>query len=134
MIEFTDLGISRLQALHNCQCLCATLNPRRGDQEPALNLRLGAHVLAEGIEQLGGFVGYGLSAYNGGAGLTRRVLAKRRVPFEVWAESNPVKENRGYVKRVMATYGIYRLLYGEEMLRVPDQDGPGAKVHYTPRK
>ena len=102
--------------------------------EPALNLRLGAHVLAEGIEQLGGFVGYGLSAYNGGAGLTRRVLAKRRVPFEVWAESNPVKENRGYVKRVMATYGIYRLLYGEEMLRVPDQVGPGAKVHYTPRK
>lgn len=100
--------------------------------EPALNLRLGARVLKEGLRTFGGTEAFALSAYNGGPGLTRRTLPDREVPFEDWAESNPVKENRGYVKRVLATWGIYRLLYAEGPAgpRIPRSVGPGPKVAF----
>mgnify|MGYP006285751465 FL=1 len=103
--------------------------------DPALNLRLGAHVLAENLRFFDGCEAFALSAYNGGAGLTEGTFRRRRLDFEDWVESNPVKENRGYVKRVLATWGIYRLLYPPHRAtgpRMPRSVGPGARVRWPP--
>ncbi|MEO1231453.1 MAG: transglycosylase SLT domain-containing protein [Myxococcota bacterium] len=97
--------------------------------DPGLNLRLGARVLKEGLDAFG-HRAFALSAYNGGAGLTRRTLPARRIPFEDWAESNPVRENRGYVKRVLSTWMTYRLLYADEIPKLPATIGPGRTVTF----
>ncbi|MBI2375762.1 MAG: transglycosylase SLT domain-containing protein [Deltaproteobacteria bacterium] len=91
--------------------------------EPALNLRLGGHVLADGLKQFQGSVPLALSAYNGGAGLTRRVLPAKASDFDLWVETIPVKETRGYVGRVSGTWGVYRLLYDPKspFIDLPDQ-------------
>ena len=100
--------------------------------EVALNLRLGARVLARALRSFDGHEPFALSAYNGGAGLTRRTFPDEVVPFEEWVESNPVKENRSYVKRVMATWGVYQLLHGQNYrgLRLPKTVGPRGVVRF----
>lgn len=81
-------------------------------RDPALNLRLGAHVLRVGLRQFGQAAPLALAAYNAGAGLVRKTLpADGNEPFDVWVESIPVRETRRYVQRVCQTWGIYRFLY-----------------------
>lgn len=89
--------------------------------EPELNLRLGAHVLHQGMRAFR-HPPLALSAYNGGHGLTRRFLPARPTPFETWVEQISVKETRRYVKRVVETWGIYRFLYDDEapFIDLPD--------------
>ncbi len=82
--------------------------------DPELNLRLGAHVLKEGLRGFKNTVPLALSAYNGGHGLTRRFLKTKPQVFELWVETVSVKENRRYIKRIVETWGIYRLLWGEK--------------------
>jgi soluble lytic murein transglycosylase len=96
--------------------------------DPELNLRLGARVLKSGLDDWGKEA-LALSAYNGGNGLTRRILPDRKLPFDRWVETIPVKETRGYVKRVIETWGIYRLLYDEQkrFIDLPDEISPAAK-------
>jgi soluble lytic murein transglycosylase len=93
--------------------------------DPQLNLRLGARVLKAGLDRWDNTEALALSAYNGGNGLTKRILPERKLPFDRWVETIPVKETRGYVKRVIETWGIYRLLYGKErFIDLPDEIGP----------
>lgn len=90
--------------------------------EPRLNLRLGAHVLASGLRSFKKIVALGLSAYNGGPRLTRRFLPGRAQRFDLWVESISVRETRRYVRRVIESYGIYRLLWADEsFLTLPEQ-------------
>jgi len=44
---------------------------------------------------------------------------------DLWVERIPVKETRGYVKRVVESWGIYRLLYDAErpFISLPDTVG-----------
>ena len=88
--------------------------------DPSLNLRLGAHVLAQAIRSFGEPV-LALGAYNGGHGLVRRALKRRAQPFEQWIEEFGVKETRQYMKRVTRTWGVYRLLYDADrpFIRLP---------------
>lgn len=79
--------------------------------EPALNLRLGAHVLGQGLRGFSKIEPLALAAYNGGPGLARRFVPKAPVPFDIWVERMTVKETRRYVKRVVETWGVYRWLY-----------------------
>lgn len=95
--------------------------------EPALNLRLGAHVLAQGLRRFRRAEPLALAAYNGGAGLARRFIPKESLPFDVWVETMTVKETRRYVKRVVETWGIYRWLYDSDpFIDLPPEVG-GAK-------
>lgn len=83
--------------------------------DPATNLKLGAHVLHEGLAQFNDAVPLALAAYNGGAGLVKRTLpGEGDQPFELWVESIPVRETRRYVQRVAGTWGIYRFLYDRD--------------------
>jgi soluble lytic murein transglycosylase len=94
--------------------------------DPALNLRLGAHVLASGFRRFGHFP-LALAAYNGGPGLAFKTLpAEQAVPFDLWVEAIPVQETRRYVKRVVGTWGAYRFLYDTEapIVDLPDTVTP----------
>ena len=88
--------------------------------EPKLNVRLGAHVLKQGIRSFGHPV-LAMGAYNGGHGLVRKFLPRKAEPFERWIENFGVKETRRYMKRVTETWGVYRLLYDRKdpFLRLP---------------
>lgn len=94
-------------------------------KDPALNLRLGAHVLKQGLSRFGSEP-LALAAYNGGPGLTARALPKAPMDFDRWVETIPVKETRRYVKRVTETWGLYRLLYdsGAPFVDLPDMIRP----------
>lgn len=83
--------------------------------EPELNVELGAYVLRSGLRRFEQQAPLALAAYNGGPGLAAKTLpAEPGYPFDRWVEEIFVKETRKYVKRVMGTYGIYRLLYEPE--------------------
>ncbi|MGF1508210.1 MAG: transglycosylase SLT domain-containing protein [Myxococcota bacterium] len=90
--------------------------------DPALNLRLGARVLAEGLNRFGS-APLALSAYNGGPGLTSGFLKRGHGRFDAFAESISVPQTRGYVKRVTESWGRYRLLYdrGRPIIPLPDR-------------
>jgi len=91
--------------------------------DPALNLRLGAWVLKDGLKKFGDLVPLGLGAYNGGPGLVLKSLPSEETPFDLWSETVTVRENRRYIQRVMGTWGIYHLLY--------DRDRPFVAVPAT---
>lgn len=83
--------------------------------EPELNLRLGARVLRDAMKDFGEREPLALVAYNGGPGVAKKLSeVSPAKPFERWVEEISIKETRGYVKRVMETYGIYRFLYDRE--------------------
>ena len=79
--------------------------------EPALNLRLGARVLDDGLDDFGGLVPLALGAYNGGPGLVQKALPRSATAFDLWSETVAVRETRRYIQRVVGTWGIYRFLY-----------------------
>lgn len=98
--------------------------------DPKLNLRLGAHVLKAGLARWKNTEALALSAYNGGHRLTKNIIPDDETDFELWVEQIPVKETRRYVKRVIETWGIYRLLYDAErpFIELPARiGGPGWK-------
>ncbi|HEY8530764.1 MAG TPA: lytic transglycosylase domain-containing protein [Limnochorda sp.] len=82
--------------------------------EPELNLRLGTWYLAYQIRAFNGDLTLALAAYNGGGANVRRWLEEER-----WSGSVddlhqiPFGETRLYVRRVLATYERYCLLYPE---------------------
>ena len=81
--------------------------------EPGLNVRLGAHVLGQGLRSFRNPI-VAIGAYNGGYGLLRRSLSRKKEPLERWIEDFGVRETRRYMKRVTETWGVYRLLYDSE--------------------
>lgn len=87
--------------------------------EPELNLRLGARVLKEGFERFR-VAPLAVSNYNAGGGLTRRFLRKGAGDFDRFVESIGVDQTRGYVKRVLESWGRYRLLYGQALPDLPE--------------
>ncbi len=93
--------------------------------DPELNLRLGAHVLKQGLRRFGSEP-LALAAYNGGPGLTARALPKAAMDFDRWVETIPVKETRRYVKRVSETWGLYRFFYDADapFVDLPDTIRP----------
>ena len=88
--------------------------------DPAVNVEYGLAELAEltrsladtGVEPRLPLV---IAAYNGGSEAVRRWLAEQPQPVEVdrWAEDISYSETRRYVRRVLGTLQVYRLLYGD---------------------
>ncbi|MBX2813585.1 MAG: lytic transglycosylase domain-containing protein [Myxococcales bacterium] len=99
---------------------------------PYLNLRLGAWVLKRNLSAFKGITAFALSAYNGGAGRTRRTLPTAVMPYEDWIESTRVQETRAYIKRVSATWAIYTLLHAHQqpLPSFPVTVGPGLTTRH----
>jgi soluble lytic murein transglycosylase len=87
--------------------------------EPTLNIRIGATYLGDLLKRFGDSTPLALAAYNAGGGAVKSWLSKRGdLALDEFVEEIPIQETRGYVKRVLRSYGAYRLLYGKPSDRV----------------
>ena len=97
-----------------------TLRRAEGLLDPTLNARLGGAMLASLIKRYQGSVALALAAYNAGtdaASAWQKHLSHEGL--DVLAEEISIQETRGYVKRVLRTYGIYQWLYKGELPAMP---------------
>lgn len=86
-----------------------TLDLMRGP----LNIRLGAAYLGQLLRRFDGSPALAAAAYNAGPTAVGRWLkAQGSLSLDEFVEEIPLQETRGYVKRVLRSYGAYRLLYG----------------------
>jgi soluble lytic murein transglycosylase len=82
-------------------------------QAPQLNIRLGAAYLGELLSDMDGSKVHAVAAYNAGPDAVSRWIRARPGPeIDEWVEQIPAAETRDYVKRVLGSYGAYRLVYG----------------------
>ncbi|HZZ84599.1 MAG TPA: transglycosylase SLT domain-containing protein [Anaeromyxobacteraceae bacterium] len=78
-----------------------------------LNIRLGASYLGRLLRRFDGSPALAAAAYNAGPNAVGRWLkAQGTLSLDEFVEEIPLQETRGYVKRVLRSYGAYRLLYG----------------------
>jgi soluble lytic murein transglycosylase len=90
---------------------------------PQTNIALGSRVLRDYQAQFPTNPLLAIPAYNAGPGRPKRWLTEHpNVDFDVWVELIPFRETRRYTKRVLASRGVYGMLYGTagvEGLRLP---------------
>jgi soluble lytic murein transglycosylase len=80
--------------------------------EPETNIRLGAHYLSELMGRFDGRMSASIASYNAGPHVVSDWLeAPAAVEDDIWVESIPYDQTRGYVKRVLRSYHAYRVLY-----------------------
>ena len=95
--------------------------------DPATNVRLGAHHLAHLMRRYDGHRALVAAAYNAGSARVNRWLKERGgIPTDVWIETIPFAETRGYVKSVLAFSQVYarRLGHPARMLQEHEQAVP----------
>ena len=84
--------------------------------DPATNVTLGAHHLAELMARYRNHRALVAAAYNAGAGRVNRWLRERAdMPTDVWIETIPFTETRGYVKSVLAFSYVYASRLGKQV-------------------
>jgi soluble lytic murein transglycosylase len=79
---------------------------------PATNLLLGAHYLEQLVDRFDGRVSAAVASYNAGPEAVARWIEER--PGEEddeWVEAIPYDQTRKYVKRVLRSQQVYRVLY-----------------------
>jgi soluble lytic murein transglycosylase len=80
--------------------------------QPELNIRLGAHYLRDLLQEFKGNLTLSLASYNAGPHRVRRWLdLSPYLDEEEFAESIPFSETRSYVKKVLRSYEVYKILY-----------------------
>ncbi|MDP6980115.1 MAG: transglycosylase SLT domain-containing protein [Myxococcota bacterium] len=80
--------------------------------EPETNIKLGAYYLAELMGRFDGRRSAAIASYNAGPNAVAEWLAKpTAVEDDLWVESIPYDQTRGYVKRVLRSFHAYRVLY-----------------------
>jgi soluble lytic murein transglycosylase len=88
--------------------------------DPALNARLGGALVGSGMRRFAGNLGLALASYNAGEDVASAWWKKLGgQEFAVFAEEMTIQETRGYVQRVLRTYGIYRWLYAGSLPVLP---------------
>jgi len=90
---------------------------------PSHNILLGSFYLKELLTKYNNNTVHATAAYNAGPGRVDKWLKKRpaSLPFDIWIETIPFKETRGYVKNVMAYTVIYAYRLGDEKLKIKTQ-------------
>ena len=79
---------------------------------PTTNLAVGGRYLGTLVAQFKPSLGQAVAAYNAGPFAVGRWDRPRKdAELDEWVEWIPVDETRDYVKRVLGSYGVYRLLY-----------------------
>ncbi|TVQ69175.1 MAG: hypothetical protein EA373_09195 [Oceanospirillales bacterium] len=82
--------------------------------EPDINVRLGSAYLAQMQRQFGNNRVHATAAYNAGPGRVRQWLSARgHLPLDIWIETIPFDETRGYVLNVLAFGVIYNTMAGQ---------------------
>ena len=78
---------------------------------PRVNIRLGSAYLHELLEIFDGRVSAAIGSYNAGPHRIERWLADGPAEDDEWVEAIPYEQTRSYVKRVLRSMHVYRVLY-----------------------
>lgn len=82
--------------------------------DPVVNVKYGAYYYKQLLEQFDGHYALAAAAYNAGPHRVKKWLPEDKpVPADIWIETIPFKETRGYVAAVLT----YALIYQERMQR-----------------
>ena len=100
-------------------------NPRKPDlYRPETNIPLGTAYLSEVYNRFGRHPVLATAAYNAGPHRVARWLPQRTLDADIWVETIPFEETRGYVKRVMAYAIIYEKRLGRDPASMADRMRP----------
>lgn len=81
---------------------------------PATNIRFGSHYLNKTLSLFNNKIEFALAAYNGGPTNVRDWIAEIDTSkIDRWVEQVPYDQTRRYIKKVIASYFAYELIYGE---------------------
>jgi soluble lytic murein transglycosylase len=81
---------------------------------PELNIRYGSYYFKKLLNQFDGHVLLATAAYNAGANRIKQWRPqKQTLPADIWIETIPYKETRGYVSSVL----MYTLIYQQRLNR-----------------
>ncbi len=78
---------------------------------PDVNIQLGAAYLAELLARFDGRASAAIASYNAGPHAVSRWLELSPGEDDEWVEAIPYDQTRGYVKRVLRSLHVYRVLY-----------------------
>ncbi|ACE82722.1 transglycosylase SLT domain-containing protein [Cellvibrio japonicus] len=84
---------------------------------PEKNIALGSHYLEQLLKTYDGNRILAAAAYNAGPGRVRQWLNKEKdsqLPYDVWIETIPFRETRGYVQNVLSFSVIYAYRLGQK--------------------
>ncbi|MDY7233126.1 transglycosylase SLT domain-containing protein [Hyalangium rubrum] len=109
------LGLTQLMPA-TARAVAATLKmPTVNEQvllQPAENIRVGATYLGQLLDRFEGNPAFAVAAYNAGPHAVERwQKALPEAELDEWVEHISIEETREYVKRVLGSYGAYKLLY-----------------------
>lgn len=80
--------------------------------DPETSIKMGAYYISQMLNNFSGNKYYALGAYNGGPGAMQNWIAKYgNLDINEFIESLTYEETKNYIKKVMASYYIYELLY-----------------------
>lgn len=103
-----------------------TYNIKRLTADPRYNVQIGSAYLHHLVDNYNGFYPMAIAAYNAGPGNVAEWVQEFGDPRQGnidlidWIESVPIYETRNYIQRVMESYYIYRLRFGEQPKTVLD--------------
>lgn len=95
---------------------------------PEVNLQLGSRYLSQLMEQFDGNRILAAAAYNAGPNRVKRWLeetGETPVPLDIWIETIPFGETRGYVQNVLAYSVIYGYRMGRAIELLTDDEAGG---------
>ncbi len=82
--------------------------------DPLSNLRIGTRYMEYLQQRFSGNMFLAVAGYNAGEGNVEKWLREKgNLPTDEFIESIPYRETRGYVKRVLGTWQVYRTLYDD---------------------
>ncbi|VUD66275.1 Soluble lytic murein transglycosylase [Thalassocella blandensis] len=96
--------------------------------DPEYNINLGSQYMTELMQQFNGNRILAIAAYNAGPHRVNRWVSgiPKNQPFDVWIETIPFKETRGYVQNVLAFSVIYAYRMGKESTLITEKE---TKIH-----
>ena len=98
--------------------------PRRADLLKAeTNIALGTGYLNKVKRQLGDSIVLATAAYNAGPHRVKRWLPEIATDADIWVESIPFHETRGYVRRVMSYLILYEMRLGRTHSAISERMG-----------
>lgn len=92
--------------------------------KPEKNIALGSRYLNQLLQQFNGNRILAAAAYNAGPSRVRQWLSKdaAKLPYDVWIETIPFQETRGYVQNVLSFSVIYAYRTGQKQPLVTRQE------------
>ena len=86
-------------------------------KKPDINITLGTSYLREVYNELGNKQVLATAAYNAGPHRVSRWLPKTEIAADIWVETVPFRETRGYLRHVMS----YTVIYEQRLGLTPER-------------